>query len=114
MYIHDKTLRVFHMTNEVAIECVYLHYTMHTVFIDAQTRRNILQGLQEARSRLQRLQEDPNAKYLHLYLCYCMLYSKEFLGQEILHTVNPEMFTSILPSHFLRMTVICESCMCEN
>ena len=50
---------------------VYICYC----FVDAQTRRNILQGLQEARSRLQRLQEDPNAKYI---IIYCVLYSKEF------------------------------------
>ena len=43
--------------------------------VDAQTRRNILQDLQEARSRLQHLQEGPNAKYI---IIYCVLYSKEF------------------------------------
>jgi len=42
--------------------------------VDAQTRRSILQGLQEARSRLQRLQEDPNAKYMLLNM-HAMLHS---------------------------------------
>ena len=49
---------------------VFVLYYDGYYFVDAQTRRNILQGLQEARSRLQRLQEDPNAKYI---IIYCVL-----------------------------------------
>ena len=109
----DACILSLQYTINVRCVCCILWWIMYSLYLlllcrcsdHAQTRRNILQGLQEARSKLQRLQEDPNAKYM---IVYCILYSKEFL-----RPANFPCFENFIPaSKFISwiFAIICNNC----